>query len=271
MLCFLLTKYRILGDHMEKWPNFLIVGAPRAGTTSLYEFLKRTPGIYMSPMKEPHYFSSFSPNKMYGNPVRDKKKYLSLFKNVKDEVAIGEASTTYLWDKNACNSIFNTIPNVRIVIMLRDPVQRAFSHYLMRVGGGYYSKQVKQYLEKFGGNLVKIIIFEEFIKNPKKSVKELLDFLQVNADSPKGIETVHNEFTVPRGKIITLLLQNKIVRKIGEQIPASYYEPFVKNVLGKKISKPMISDEDKEFLEELYRDDVKKLEMILGRELPWNI
>jgi len=285
---------------MEKWPNFFIVGAPRAGTTSMYEFLKRTPGVYMSAIKEPHYFSRFKPQYMYGNPIRDKKKYLSLFKDVKNEVAIGEASTSYLWDSEACTEIHKVIPNARIVIMLRDPVKRSFSHYLMRVGGGqtlsfsdiiklslnassqdyytsiivnggFYADQVKRYLDIFGHSKVKIIIFEEFIKNPKKIVNELLEFLEVNSKVPDNISTIHNEFTVPRGKTITSLLKNRFIRKIGERVPVTYYEPFVKKILGKKIPKPKISLEDRVFLEDLYKKDIQKLKIILGLELPWKI
>jgi len=285
---------------MEKWPNFFIVGAPRSGTTSMYEFLKRTPGVYMSSHKEPHYFSSFKPQYMFGNIVRDERKYLSLFKDSKNELAIGECSTSYLWDEKSCDLIKNKIPNARIVIMLRNPVQRAFSHYLMRIGGGqahsfsevikialkapkedyyttiivnggFYYEQVKRYLETFGNQQVKIIFFEEFIKDPKKIVKELLKFLGVDGEPPESIQTVHNEFTIPRGKIITSLMQTKIARRIGEQMPNWLYEPFVKNVISKKGNKPKILSEDSLFLKDLYRNDIEKLKKISGRELPWNI
>ena len=65
---------------METWPNFFIVGAPKAGTSSLYAYLKDIPGIYMSPIKEPNYFSAATiPATSSFGPIRDKKKYLSLF------------------------------------------------------------------------------------------------------------------------------------------------------------------------------------------------
>jgi len=71
---------------MERWPNFFIVGAPKAGTTSLYEYLITIPGIYMSPIKEPHYFSTEPiPAESPRNPIRDKKKYISLFENATNE------------------------------------------------------------------------------------------------------------------------------------------------------------------------------------------
>jgi len=100
---------------MEKWPNFLIVGAPRAGTTTLYDFLKRTDGIFMPSRKEPHYFSSIESSYLYPPPIRNQKKYLALFKKVKGEKAIGESSTSYLWDPNSPKLIHGVIPNAKIM------------------------------------------------------------------------------------------------------------------------------------------------------------
>jgi len=75
---------------MKKWPNFFIIGVPRAGTSALYAYLKKIPGIYMSPVKEPNYFSiNFDSFKSYKRRYVSTKKYQSLFKNVKDEKIVG--------------------------------------------------------------------------------------------------------------------------------------------------------------------------------------
>ena len=103
---------------MERWPNFFIVGAPRCGTTSLYEYLNHTPGIFMSKVKEPNYFSvSVTPKIKLSQLIQDKKQYLSLFKDVKDEIAIGEASVPYLWDPKAPLLIHEAIPDARIIMI----------------------------------------------------------------------------------------------------------------------------------------------------------
>jgi len=111
-----------------RWPNFFIVGAQKAGTSSIYSLLRSIPGIYMSPLKEPNYFSPNSPTR----PSHDKKRYAGLFGGVTDEIAIGEASPSYLWDPDSPKLIHDAIPKARIIISLRDPVQRAYSQYLMR-------------------------------------------------------------------------------------------------------------------------------------------
>jgi len=134
---------------VEKQPNFFIVGATKAGTTSIYNYLKNIPGIFMSAEKEPNYFSRKNiPNDHPIIPIRDKKKYLELFKGVKDEKIIGEASPTYLADPEAPKLIHEAYPDAKILISLRDPVERAFSHYLMVKGVGRVKTSFRDHLEK---------------------------------------------------------------------------------------------------------------------------
>ena len=117
---------------MEIWPNFFIVGAPRCGTTSLWYYLSQSPEVFMSTKKEPKYFNSYESVRLYFDPpIRDKKKYLELFHEVRNERAIGEASTSYLADPSTPELIHKVLPESRIIISLRDPVERAFSHHLL--------------------------------------------------------------------------------------------------------------------------------------------
>jgi len=283
---------------MEIWPNLFIVGAPRAGSTSFYDFLKRTKGIFMSNLKEPHYFSQSIDPKFLISPIRDEKKYLNMFKNVKDEKIIGEASTTYLWDPKAPFLIHEKSPNAKIIVMLRDPVQRAYSNYLLRISagkqysfseaikvamnfgedfykgviieGGWYSEQIKRYFDVFGREQVKIIIFEEFIKEPKRIVKEALEFLRIDSDPPDEIELTHNILTRPRNRIIATLMQTGIIRNTARKfIPNTISEIAVRRIFGKKITKPEMPQKEREFLEELYRNDVLELQKLISREIPW--
>jgi len=285
---------------LEKWPNFFIVGAGRCGTTSLYEYLKKTPGIYMSPVKEPKFFSRIDPVYLDPPVIRDKKKYLALFKKVKDEKAIGESSPLYMSDPQSPKLIHDTVPNARIIVMLRDPVERSFSSYLVRKGldretlpfrdaikkalnsqnygsrrivdGSFYSQQVKTYLDTFGKNLVKIIIFEEFVKDVRRVVKDVLEFLQVNTEPPESIGEVYNAFYVPRGPFATFVLRSRFMLKIRDNlVPHDIGIFLIRNVLKKKETKPELSQEDRIFLEEIYRNDVKKLREILGRPIPWSL
>jgi len=285
---------------LERWPNLFIVGAPRAGTTSIYDYLNRTEGVFMSQKKEPHYFSQSIPHSMVPHAIRDKKKYLALFKKAKIEKVIGEASSSYLWDPLAPQLIHKQIPEAKIIIILRDPIYRSYSNYYWRIGSGrkfssfseaiqmsleakndffkgviihgsWYYEQVKRYLETFGPNQVKILIFEEFSKEPKKIIKEILEFIGVKSDVPEELDLPHNVLAEPRGMIARTILQSKKIKKIGKVVLSERNQQImVRKVLGKKTTKAEMLQGDKTFLENLFRDDVQKLQKLLKIKFPWS-
>jgi len=286
---------------MERWPNFFIVGAPKAGTSSLYAYLKEIPEIFMSAIKEPNYFSrDIFPDDHPINPIRDKKKYLKLFKNVKDEKIIGEASPTYLADSEAPKFIHDVSPNAKILISLREPVERTFSNYLMlvRIGilkssfheelqksfqnqedkilnklnlkRGLYYENVKKYINIFGKKNIKIIIFEDFIKNEKEIIKDILKFLNLESEIIDFNPEIYNKFGMVRGRFGEFLLQNRSIRRISEKL----ISPEARNKLKKKIilknaPKPKIEPEDRQLLIDFFYDDIQKLKELLGRSFPW--
>lgn len=286
---------------MEIWPNFFIAGAGRAGTTSLYEYLKPIDDIFLSEIKEPNYFSvSIDPDILLTKPIRDKKKYLSLFRNVTNEIAIGEASPTYLWDPKTPKLIHETIPDAKFIVILRNPIERAYSHFLflLSLGSessdfstaikkslkfrndyrgriielGRYGEQLSRYLNIFRKEQIKIIIFEEFFKNPHINLKEVIQFLGTNYDVNKiNIENQHNPFSIPKNKMAQNMMQSSTLRKIGKNLIPRKMLPKIKKLLDKQVSKPPMSENDRLTLEDIYYDDIRNLEKIMGRTLSWNI
>lgn len=284
---------------MEIWPNFIIVGAQKAGTTSLYEYLKIQPKVFMSKLKEPGYFRSYKPSNVIPLPIQNKEKYLELFRNVNDEIAIGEASGVYLDDPETPKLIHDTIPECKIIIMLRDPIERTYSTYFQTIRSeveaqsfgesirrdyknlqkgqwgtpliraSFYSEKVKRYLDTFGSKQVKVIISEEFFKDAKGIVKDVLKFLGINEfhefdDSPKNF---YQEIKSP---FVQWLLRKKMLKKIGYSlIPWRYRVKIGEKILWKDGVKPTMSKEDGDFLKEIFANDVLKLQEILGRKLPW--
>ena len=282
---------------MQVWPNFFIVGAPRAGTTSLHEYLKNCQGVFMSPIKETYFFSpNVNMELILSKPVKNQKDYLKLFHGVKNEQAIGESTPSYLWDPYSATLIHDKIPDARIIIILRNPIDRAFSHYLWLVSlgkenlsfsdaikkslsakpdfsgriieAGMYSNQIKKYLDIFDKEQIKILIFEEFSNDPKKTVEDILNFLNVNSDPPDEFKAF-NTYVEPRGKFAKGVLQNKFLQKIGTNLPRTLASQATK-ILDKDATKPKIRDSDLHLLKEIYSDDVQNLEKILNRKLPWN-
>src|SRR5262245_16436607 len=115
-------------------PNFFIVGAAKAGTTSLHAYLSAHPQVFMPALKEPHYFADFELSPEFDNfmpVIRDQPAYQDLFRGSQGSTAVGEASPSYLCDPAAAARIKAAIPDAKIVISLRNPVDRAYSHYLM--------------------------------------------------------------------------------------------------------------------------------------------
>jgi hypothetical protein len=288
----------------EKWPNFFIVGAPRAGTTSLYRYLKTAPGVYMSPVKEPHYFAATLKTLVDAKAVRathtrfirGTDEYLELFKAAKDEIAVGEASPNYLWDPLTPELIREVAPRARIIMSLRDPVARAVSNYLLDVRDGrvppieeaakhpeyivdpeyivpgLYAAQVQRYLDVFGADRVKILIFEEFTRDVEVAVNDILKFLGVNGRVSYRLLTVHNAFGVSRGNLAKRLAANRGIRLAARLLlPSGIRGALGEKLLYKKVPKPPLPHAVATALADLYREDVKALEKILGRSLPWSL
>src|ERR687883_42510 len=115
-------------------PNFFVVGAQKAGTTSLYYYLKQHPEVYMSPVKEPHFFEGmqsefYRPGRKV-MPVTCLGDYQALFQGVSNEKAIGEASASCLYSPKAPALLKGAIPNAKLIAVLRNPVDRAYSNFL---------------------------------------------------------------------------------------------------------------------------------------------
>jgi Sulfotransferase family len=132
-------------------PNFLIIGAGKAGTSSLYQYLKQHPQIYMSPIKETNFFALEGQDLNFADP-RDRinkysitkiEDYYAQFEAVSNETAIGEASPLYLYEPKAPEQIQHYIPDVKLIAILRNPVDRAYASFL------YLHREQRESLEYF--------------------------------------------------------------------------------------------------------------------------
>jgi hypothetical protein len=262
----------------------------------------------MSPIKETFYFAPHAVQTDAFDVIRDKKEYLKLFEKAKGYTAIGEATPGYLWDPDAPKLIHQAVPHARIIMILRDPIERAYSQYLQLVkySGikssfydelmrdyknqeklygvsqlyielGMYYEQVKRYFDIFGREQVKVIIFEEFIQHIEQTVNEVLAFLGVNY-TVSSVREQYNPYSLPRSPLSRLVFaffrwlraRNIKFYKILALLPDSLVESAPEKILFKRAQKPKMEPEAVKFLQEIYRDDVRKLESLLGRSLPWH-
>jgi len=295
-------------------PNFFIVGAMKAGTTSLYHYLSQHPEIYMSPIKEPNYFSRdltedldnynninlrkyFSINKLkkiHFACVTQFDDYIKLFKDVRYEKAIGEASTSYLYSKVAAKEINKFIPSAKIIMILRNPIDRAYSHYLMDVQQGIitnknfiedikdnfnkidecpyikigcYYRQVKQYITTFPNSQIKIILYDDYKRYPLKIIQEIFEFLCVSKDFVPNIRQNYNIGAIPKyPKISKFIVEtnNKfktiIPYKIKPFLNRLYHRFFLKE-------KRTLSASERKFLLRYFKEDIEKLATLIDRDL----
>jgi hypothetical protein len=294
------------GTQATVWPNFFIVGAAKAGTSSLYAYLRQHPQVYMSAVKEPHYFSQIEPSDGQHYRMRtmtDRESYLKLFRKTNGALAVGEASPSYLWDERAPHRIRERVPEARIIILLRDPIERAHSHYLMNVREntqplpfyealredqskpnkswttanlyielGQYASQVERYLGLFGPERVLVLMFEDLKRDPATLVRRSARFLGVDdepvADMELGIGP-YNAYALPRGGLVRGLYRSHWIRNLARYtVPQWLRWKLRDQVLMRPAEKPAMDARALEALRGVYASDVEKLEGLLGRPLP---
>ncbi|MFL2570223.1 MAG: sulfotransferase family protein [Flavobacteriales bacterium] len=278
--------------------NTFIVGAPKAGTTSLHHYLNQHADVSMSSVKEPNFFSSKEVESLFYNSkcVDDSNDYHKLFSIEKRQIR-GEASVSYLFYENVPKRIHNYNSEAKIIIMLREPIERAFSHYLMdcRLGfcseklediiadpqsypqyfqqylelGNYYS-QLKRYHDIFGKEQLLVIFYEDFKTDTKKVMKSVFSFLQIEQQEIDF--SIKNPFLAPSNILISKLYKFNIIRKgVKTFMPERLLSLITSKYFSTK-SKPILSYDIEQQLKAFYKSDVFQLEKLLNTDLArWNI
>jgi hypothetical protein len=240
--------------HHMSMPNFLIIGAAKSGTSALYHYLRQHPQIYMSPVKEPHFFAfegrkphGQGPGDTIGSAITSLEDYQALFKKTAAETAIGEASTSYLYISGAAERIQHYIPEVKLIAMLRHPAERAYSAFmhLVREGrepladlaqalreeetrihnnwgplwhytqGGYYYSQLKRYFDRFDRGQIKIYLYEDFTTKPHGVIQNIYQFLEVDETFTPDIDIRYNTSGTPKNELLhTFLIKKNPVKTI---------------------------------------------------------
>jgi hypothetical protein len=286
---------------MNKFPNFFIVGAPKCGTTSLGEYLNQNPDVFFPERKEIHYFDvNTKRDSNSHNWIRTEQDYLELYRSVNGEKIIGDATSSYLSDSETPKLIHEQVPNARILISLRNPVKQIFSFYVHRFRDGLekrnfndviiqdlekikqndikdnifryamFSDDVKNYINEFGESKVKIIFFEEWITNINKTLFELESFLEIQNYSKYQI-LVENPHINKNNPLIKISKNPTINTNLKKIIPKKTLKRILNFYITKIMTKPKINPEDELFLKKAFGEDVKELEKILNRKIPWDL
>jgi hypothetical protein len=289
-------------------PDFFVVGAQKAGTTSLHHYLAEHPDIYLPAQKETKFFVD---DNRYEKGIEHYQA--GYFADWKNEKAIGEVDPDYMYFATGAERIARHILQPKFIFIFRNPVDRAFSHYVMtyrrglelnsfeeairiepgRIAKGYeedfhysyvhrgfYYEQVIRFLEKWDMSRMHFVLMEDLISKPVETVRGCFEFLDVDQDFVPGqIGKKFHQSTVPKSLPLAVLFRDKdaypIVRRIARWfLPSLEWRNRLRARLVAWNSKPSdlkLRDDTRCQLAESFRPENEKLSKLIGRDLShWN-
>jgi hypothetical protein len=232
-------------------PNFMVIGAPKAGTTSLWYYLRQHPEVFPGGHKEPGYFWS---GKIYKEgKAQTLESYEELFEGSEQYRAVGDGSPTYLADEQAADQIFELIPAARLVAILRDPCARAFSEFV-------FQRMRKDEPEASFLDAIKA--------DPQKVVREVFSFLALDPDVPIDTDIELTVSGVPKVKGLHWLLagKNPIKKALAPLLPKGLIKSL-RRAKNANLERQFMTPDERAALLPLFEADILKLEKLLGRDL----
>ena len=248
-------------------PNFLVVGAAKSGTTSLFRYLEQHPDVFASSVKEPSYFAfpdgrlnlkgpvdeASMHRNIHRKTVKSFDAYRNLFMAARHETAVGEASPRYLYIPAAVDHIERHLGAPKIIAILRNPIERAYSHFLMNwrrglepladfkdalaaeperiaagwdwdwhyVGVGRYGTQLQRFVDRFGEANVQVLLYDDLKRDPVDLMRQVFVFLGVDPSFTPDTRTRHMVGHTASNNLLTRLAfgpENTLVGRLAYRI-----------------------------------------------------
>ena len=282
--------HRLAGESAVRLPDFLIIGAAKSGTSSLYRWLAAHPQVFMSARKETNYFA-WSDGAADGAPadrfpIRSPQAYHALFEAAGDALAVGEASPRYLITPSAPARIAAELPEARLVACLRHPVERALSGYWMQVRKGriaadpsrafdrsdpfvaesFYARNLGRYFEHFDRDRVHVLLFDDLQEQPADALAALCAFLGVDPTVHAAALPRANAGWVPGPIGLRLRRSSALLESLAP--PGSALRravaPLVKRTRRRP---PEVPVHAKQALARLFEEDIEATAGLIGRDL----
>ena len=314
-----------MGTKIMTMPTFLIIGAMKGGTTTLYRLLDQHPEIYMSPVKEPNFYAYRNGRPKLGHPAGlpypvwivdtpdaaqhamelavDAASFTTLpaYKRLWRDTSApqrGEASVLYLYLPHVAESIASMNPDMKLIAILRNPVDRAYSHFLMarRMGRepiasfaeameaeasrlaqnydpfwhyrslGHYATQLERYFKVFDRSQILILLNDDLRKDLGTQYARLLHFLEVDASFKPGPKREYGTGGQPKNTWLYRLATSPSSAKdwFKRVVPRQYQASIMNRLV---LSKPELEIELRQQLARSYHDDITRLEELIGRDL----
>jgi hypothetical protein len=295
-------------------PDFLVIGAAKSGTISLYHYISQHPEIFMCPVKECNFFALEKAdwNAEYQGPVdrlwvdqhciKTIEGYRELFRGAASGQVIGESSPLYLFSKAAAVRIHRHIPRVKLIAILRHPVDRAFSNFqhLRRSGiepiadfseairsesvrhaegwgpwpfwyyteMGFFAKQLQTYLDLFGRQQLLVRLYDDLRADAGRVVKDIYEFVGVS-NFRADVSTRHNLGGRPRRNWLQRIIVKPNPAKIllKAVVPATVRHRVRDGIADWNTEKPRLDPHVRSELTQMYREDILKLQELIDRDL----
>jgi len=284
----------------EPYPDFYCVGAGKSGTTSLYDVFKHHPQVFLPTVKEPYYFVEATFPR-YTQHRFDKKSYLRLYEDATSKQIKGDFSPGYFTSSKAAGRIFRNNPDPKIIIILREPVSRAFSDYLMfkRKGRitysfidaikmemdrlksgkvedpffiytGCYGTHVQRFMDYFPRDNLLVLFMEDLIDQPMILHANICDFLHIDPTMLKKYSrhTKSNQYAETRSVFLSSLLYAKPLNTLLSKVtPNSFkqsYRDLRQTIIYRSAEKPEMPSEAWLLLLPIFQKEIKKLEALIG-------
>ncbi|MZR64169.1 sulfotransferase domain-containing protein [Alcanivorax sp. DP30] len=274
-------------------PDFICLGAPRAGTTWLFEWLNQHPDVFI-PEKEIHFYI-----KTQGRDFYEEKGiswYQKLFENAKASQAAGDIAAGYLRSENARDRIKLTAPNAKLIVMIRNPVERIWSDYQYRLGNrsfdgsfdeflknkkgiralkdGCYAEQIKLWMSVFKKERFHFVVLDDVELDRQYEISKICRFIGVGDFVPVDSARRVNEAKRVRSRWLAVIYHKaaqfaakydlNFLRNLFRKLGLKYFYDIVNKAQARKAE---MTNAQRDFLNNYYRNDIEELEILLGRDL----
>ncbi len=297
-----------MGRPDARLPNTFILGAPRSGTTFVYGYLHGHPHVWMSERKEPWYFGTNGPTQWQGpgdgQPICDAEEYAGLFVGAgENHRVIGEGSTSYLASEVAVRRIKAERPDARFIVVLRQPVERAWSNYVLHVAEGRetarwftkaialeeeraargwspfwqytgvsrYREQLERWFGAFPREAFLVLPFDDLATAPESTLAAVDDFLGLERGGYQVSHAYRFEGRVIRNRLLALLRAAgaaSVARRLENIVPGSAFRRAYAAAVKLAYRKPALSPEVRRRLLPDFARDIRYVESVINRPMP---
>lgn len=272
-------------------PDFVIIGAPKAATTSLYHWLRQHPEIYLPDLKEPMFFCFLPDDPTHRKdagtrfPITTLDQYEALFAPGRHAAVVGEATAAYFDVPYAPAHMQRVIPDAKLIASLRDPVGRVFSHAQMSVRTGHaddvevevrrlaatdeplYAPKLRRWLEHFPRERLAVFRYDDVVGDTQTVLREIYRFLGVDDAVSVDTGVAFNPGGLARSSLLQRVIEAPVLRRLKPLAPEAVFRLAARaRRWNAQVPEPLPPDLVTE-LRTRFRDDIVETQELVGLDL----